>query len=323
MFLKQSTSTTIVLGPFVDDTDGKTAETGLTISQADVRLSKNAGTFAQKSDTGSCSHMENGYYACSLNTTDTGTLGHLRVAVIESGALPVWRDFLVLPANVYDSLISTDKLQVHLVELDNDVITAASIAANAIGASELAADAAGEIADAVWDEAVSAHQTAGSTGEAIEDAAASGPSAATIADAVWDEALSAHLTAGSTGDALDDAGGAASDPWTTTLPGSYSSGQAGWILGTRLDAKVSAVSGNDPGAGAVEFTYTLTEVGSGDPIADADVWVSTDSLGSNVVASGRTDQDGEITFYLDAGTVYVWRQKSGWNFVNPDVEAVA
>lgn len=322
MFLKQSTSATIILGPFVDDTDGKTAETGLTISQSDVRLSKNAGTFAQKGDTGSCSHMENGYYTCSLNTTDTGTLGHLRVAVSESGALPVWRDFLILPANVYDSLLSTDKLQVHLVELDNDVITAASIAANAIGASELAADAAGEIADAVWDEALSAHQTAGTTGEALEDAAAAGPSAATIADAVWDEALSGHLTAGSTGDALDDAGGTASDPWTTTLPGSYSSGQAGWILGNRLDAKVSAVSGNDPGAGAVEFTYTLTETGSGDPIADADVWISTDSLGTNVVASGRTDQDGEITFYLDAGTVYIWRQKSGWNFTNPDVETV-
>lgn len=322
MYLKQSTSVTIVLGPFVDSTDGVTAETGLTISQADVRLSKNAGTFAQKNDTGSASHMENGYYACTLNTTDTNTLGHLTVAVAESGALPVWRHFLILPANVYDSLLSTDKLQVHLVETDNDVITAASIAANAIGASELAADAAGEIADAVWDEALSAHQSAGSTGEALEDAAVASPSAAAIADAVWDEALSAHLTAGSTGDALNDAGGAASDPWTTSLPGAYSSGTAGWILGTRLDAQVSAISGNSPGAGAVEFTYTLTETGSGDPIADADVWVSTDSGGSNIVASGRTDQDGQITFYLDSGTVYFWRQKSGFNFTNPDTEVV-
>ena len=117
MFLKQSTSVTVVLGPFVDSTDGVTAETGLTISQADVRLSKNAGTYAQKSDTGSCTHMENGYYSCGLNTTDTNTLGHLRISVAESGALPVWVDFLILPANVYDSLLSTDKLQVHAVEM--------------------------------------------------------------------------------------------------------------------------------------------------------------------------------------------------------------
>jgi len=30
-----------------------------------------------------------------------------------------------------------------------------------------------------------------------------------------------------------------------------------------------------------------------------------------------------VTFYLDTGTVYVWRQKSGWNFTNPDTETVA
>lgn len=132
MYLKQSTSTTIVLGPFLDDTDGKTAETALTIAQADVRLSKNAGTFAQKSDTGSCSHMEAGYYSCGFNTTDTNTLGHLRVAVAKSGALPVWRDYLILPANVYDSLLSTDKLQVHAVEITDDLITAAAIATDAV-----------------------------------------------------------------------------------------------------------------------------------------------------------------------------------------------
>src|SRR5690606_37039229 len=103
----------------------------------------------------------------------------------------------------------------------------------------------------------------------------------------------------------------AGDPWGIAVPGSYSPGEAGWILGNRLDAAVSSVSGNNPGAGAVEFTYTLTESGSGDPIADADVWASTDSGGNNVVASGRTDQNGQITFYLDSGPVYIWRQKSG------------
>ena len=50
MFLKQSTAYTFRLGPFLDDTDGKTAETGLTISQADVRLSKGGGNFAQKNE---------------------------------------------------------------------------------------------------------------------------------------------------------------------------------------------------------------------------------------------------------------------------------
>ena len=323
MFLKQSTATTIILGPFVDDTDGKTAETALTLTQADIRLSKNAGTYAQKSDTGSASHMELGHYACSLNTTDTNTLGRLRIAVHEAGALPVWIDYLILPANVYDSLISTDKLQVHAVEIDNNLITAAAIAANAITSDQLATTAAAEIADAVWDEAISAHTTPGTTGEALDDASAGSATASAIADAVWDEALSAHLTAGSTGEALNDAGGSAADPWTTTLPAAYSSGQAGWILGNRLDAKISAISGNSPGAGAVEFTYTLTQPDLITPIPDADVWATTDAPGTTVVASGRTDQYGLITFYLDPGTIYIWRQKSGYNFTNPDTETVA
>ena len=67
----------------------------------------------------------------------------------------------------------------------------------------------------------------------------SAPSAAQIADAVWDELLSGHAVSGSTGEALSAAGGAG-DPWITALPGSYTAGQAGYILGTNLDATVSS-----------------------------------------------------------------------------------
>lgn len=61
----------------------------------------------------------------------------------------------------------------------------------------------------------------------------------TIAGAVWDVTLSSHLTAGSTGAALN-AAGSAGDPWQTALPGAYMAGQAGFILGTNLDAAVSS-----------------------------------------------------------------------------------
>jgi len=76
------------------------------------------------------------------------------------------------------------------------------------------------------------------------------------------------------------------------------------------------------GAGAIEWTYTLT-TDYGTPIPDADVWVTTDESGNSVVASGRTNANGVITFYLDAGTVYVWSQKTGYNFTNPDLEVVS
>ena len=130
--LKQSTAATVKLGAFVDDTDGKTAETGLTISQADIRLSKNGGDFAQTNNATGATHDEFGYYDIPLDTTDTGTLGRLRVAVSESGALPVWQDFIVVTANVYDSLFSTDKLDVAVVEMATDVLTAATVKADAV-----------------------------------------------------------------------------------------------------------------------------------------------------------------------------------------------
>lgn len=94
------------------------------------------------------------------------------------------------------------------------------------------------------------------------------------------------------------------------------------IINTIVDA-IKLKTDTLGGVGAIEWNYTLTEVSTGNPIADADIWVTTDEEGNNVIASGKTDQDGEVTFYLDAGTISVWRQKSGWNFDNPDTEVVS
>lgn len=133
-WLRQSTAATVVIGPMLDDTDGKTAETALTISQADIRLSKDGGAFAQTNNAAGATHMEAGYYSVPLNTTDTNTLGRLRVAVSESGALPTWDDFMVLPAVVYDALVAgSDNLQVDAVQVEGgdatDAITAAAASA--------------------------------------------------------------------------------------------------------------------------------------------------------------------------------------------------
>jgi hypothetical protein len=115
-FLKQSSSVDLPIGPFLDDTDGKTAETGLTLTQPDIRLKKNGAAWAQKAAAQTLSHEENGNYEVTLDATDTDTLGQLRLHVIESGALPVWEDFMVLPANVWDSLFGSDRLQVDVQE---------------------------------------------------------------------------------------------------------------------------------------------------------------------------------------------------------------
>ena len=110
-WLKQSTAVTVKLGPFLDSTDGDTEETALTIAQADILLSKNGGAFAQTNNVAGATHDTKGLYGVPLDTTDTNTLGELRVYIHESGALAVWETFMVVPANVWDSMFGADKLQ--------------------------------------------------------------------------------------------------------------------------------------------------------------------------------------------------------------------
>lgn len=118
ILVKQSTAKTIPVGPFLDSTDGNTNETALTIAQADIRISKNGGAWAQTNNVAGATHQENGYYSVPLNTTDTNTLGHLRISIHVAGALAVWDDVMVLSAKVYDSLIGgTDILQVDLTQM--------------------------------------------------------------------------------------------------------------------------------------------------------------------------------------------------------------
>lgn len=340
-WLKQSTAADVELGPFVSDSDFKTAQTSLSLAQADCQLIKNGGTAAQKNDSTSATHLGGGHYKIPLNTTDTATLGRLRVYVNKSGALPVWRDFLIVPANVYDSLAGTgDKLEVDVAQWAGSNVatpdttgypkvtvksgTGTGEVSLSSGLVSLTTTSRAAVVDEVWDEALSGHATTGSAGKKLSDIPAiAAPTAAAIAGQVWDEALAEHTTAGSAGKKLADLSGGSGDPWVTALPGGYAAGQAGYILGTYLDARVSDMTGGGmPGAGVIAFVYTLTSTVDAAPIADADVWVTADSLGEMILASGRTNGSGQVRFYLDAGTVYLWRRKAGWNFSNPDVEEV-
>jgi hypothetical protein len=80
------------------------------------------------------------------------------------------------------------------------------VVAYAAGSAVTAGDIT-DIADAVWDEALSGHATAGTTGKKLTDVPTTiytVPTAADIADAVLDEALSGHTTAGTVGKVLAD-----------------------------------------------------------------------------------------------------------------------
>lgn len=181
--LKKSTATTVLLGPFVDDTDGKTAETGLTIARADVLLWKEGGTtLAQKTEATSCTHRSNGYYTCPLDTTDTGTNGILEICVSKSGALPVRHTFYVVHANTFDGMISYSGLGslANVVGWNTSAIASPDTAGypkvtikSGSGTGEISLLSGGvsltsseraAVADAVFDEDITTHRTANSAG---------------------------------------------------------------------------------------------------------------------------------------------------------------
>jgi len=79
------------------------------------------------------------------------------------------------------------------------------------------------------------------------------------------------------------------------------------------------------GVGATAVTYTQYAADGVTPLADVDIWATSDEAGTNIIASGITTDEGKWTFYTDIASgnkVYIWRKKAGWNFSNPDTEAV-
>lgn len=121
IYLKQSTaSQEVLLGPFVDSTDGNTAETALSIANTDIKIFKAGATTLANKNSGGATHISGGNYYAVLDATDTNTLGSGSIIVQMSGALAVKQDFTVLPANVFESLIAgTEWLET--TTLRNDV----------------------------------------------------------------------------------------------------------------------------------------------------------------------------------------------------------
>jgi hypothetical protein len=107
ILLRQSTaSQEILIGPFLDDTDGKTAETALTIANTDIKLWVSGATTEVSKNSGGATHIAAGRYYAVLDATDTATLGSGELNVSVAGALPCKVRFCVVPAVVYDAIVA-------------------------------------------------------------------------------------------------------------------------------------------------------------------------------------------------------------------------
>lgn len=238
---------------------------------ADTEISKDGGAFAD----------------CTNEATEIGTSG---CGYIDLTSTEMNADNVIIKTTV----TNTDALPLVTVVWPEEA-----------GDYRLAATppTAGEVADAVWDEATAGHTTSGTFGEQLktdvdailadtDELQTNQITVAGIADGVWEEAIADHSgTSGSTAEALA-AAGSAGDPWSTSLPGAYSAGTAGYIIGTNLDATVSSRS-----------SHSAT-----------DVWAAgTRTLTS---AANITSTGGTITVSTGAVTVGTNNDKTGYSLTN-------
>lgn len=97
-----------------------------------------------------------------------------------------------------------------------------------------------------------------------------------------------------------------------------------YSLATPTIAAIVAVNQLNTGLGVGAITHTVTvRDSSSNPIDGAEVWITTDSAGAAVVASGSTNASGTVSFTLDAGSYYQWVQAAGHNFTNPTAVTVS
>ena len=122
MWLRQSTSITIHMGPFLDATDGVTPEEGLAsaldATTTGIQLSKNGATMADRNSATVPTHDNAGLYKVHINTSDSGTLGRLRVSYEDpTTCCPVWENYMVVTQQVWDSFFAADLLDVSVTQL--------------------------------------------------------------------------------------------------------------------------------------------------------------------------------------------------------------
>ena len=100
MFLKQSTSAVVLVGPVLD-------ASGVAVTTAvigDFTLTKNGTSAAMSGNT--ISHAHNGHYAITLTAANTDTIGRLTISVNNTAqAMPVFRWDICQPT-VYDALFT-------------------------------------------------------------------------------------------------------------------------------------------------------------------------------------------------------------------------
>lgn len=130
-YLRTNTATRITVGPFLDKTDGITPEVALTVTNCKLTFVVDDGgvptlvlDVAPTASGGSNDmiHITNddaGFYDLELAAANVNYLGRARLAITDAANhCPVFCEFMILPAVVYDAMIlGTDLLDVNMTQI--------------------------------------------------------------------------------------------------------------------------------------------------------------------------------------------------------------
>lgn len=273
-FLRTNTATRVTVGPFFDQTDGITPETALTVTSEKLTLVVDDGGVptlvldTAPTASGGSNDMvhitgdDAGLYDLELAAANVNYVGRAILSLTNASAhVPVFMEFMILPAMIYDSLIlGTDRLDVNVTHA---VDTA--WASGAIGAATLAADAitAAKIADGAID--------------AATFAAGAINAAAIAADAITDAKVASDVTIASVTGAVGSVTGAV---------GSVTGNVGGNVVGSvaSVAGAVGSVTGNVGG----NVTGSVGSVATGGITAAS---IAADAIGASELA---TDAIAEI-----------------------------
>jgi hypothetical protein len=135
-WLKQSTSVTVVIGPIWSTSDGALkADLAYNASgincdvykngtKADVTLANSAGDGYFRAASGEA------LYLLTLSTGHTNTLGRFTISLSATGYYMKPQHYMVVPANVWDSMFGADYLKTEVVEISGDSTAADNLEAD-------------------------------------------------------------------------------------------------------------------------------------------------------------------------------------------------
>lgn len=283
-FLRTNTAARVTVGPFFDKTDGVTPETALTVTACKLTLmvdDANVPTIildVAPTASGGANDMvhvtgdDAGFYDLELAAANVNYLGRAMLAITDAAThCPVFHEFMILPAMVYDSMVlGTDTLNADVTQFGGTNLTAAAgipevkvnnIAANAITAASIATDAID--ADAIADNAINA--------------------AAIAADAITDAKVASDVTiasvTGAVGSVTGNVGG--------NVTGSIGSVATGGITAGSIAA--DAIGASELAADAITEIQSGLATAAGVTAAVAEVNVA--SIDANVITETAIAND--------------------------------